>query len=426
MLSRVIDQDRAVKQFVRVHETYLSGLSAPGRPMQILLFVGPTGSGKTLVAETFADAVNVGFIKVDCAEFQHDHEVAKLIGAPPGYVGGNIEPKISKRIIEQKWDKGGPKYTVILFDEIEKADPAFHQLLLGILDKGTLTSGRNELIDLSRTVIVMTSNLGSGEVKKLLTESGYGFTNANKEKSDLDDKIYRASKGAVSRFFSPEFYNRLDRMVVFRPLTDSGLRKILDIELGLVQDRLLKADKFIGIEISDSAKNFLFAEGTSPELGARELKRTIERFVVSKISRAIASDQASSSDIILVDMEEDKLSFQIMKKVLVVPASKQVHVVKQPRAAKVDPERPDAICQFESVRNPGYCGRCGFGWSERHLCFDLLDDPKPVGPKDARWETYKFSTGVSKYKPLYVKCPICKSKWIKNNVNMCDDCLRRA
>jgi len=384
----VIDQDRAVKQFVRIHESYLADLGRPGRPMQNLLFVGPTGSGKTLVVEKFCEITNVSLIKVDCAEFQHDHETAKLIGAPPGYVGGEVKPKINKEAIEAKWkEPNAPQYSVVLFDEIEKANVSFHQMLLGILDKGTLTSGKNVQIDMTKCVVVMTSNLGSREVKKILKNSGLGFI-LNQSKGDSDESIYRHSKAVVEAFFSPEFFNRLDRMVVFRPLSPEAIRKIVDVELKYVQDRLLQANKFIGLQTSENAKAFLIKEGTSPEYGARELKRAIERFLESKLRRGIASNQMETKDIIEIDHEElaDDLSLTILKGALILPKAKPAEPVEvnQPRAAKVEPEDPNARHPFPSIKYQDYCGRCGFRWYDKHLCFDLLDAPQLRNPKSRR------------------------------------------
>ncbi len=378
LLSRVIGQERAVKQFVRIHETYLSGLRPTTKPMQVLLFVGPTGSGKTHVAEVFAELMNVTLIKVDCGEFQQSHEVAKLLGSPPGYVGAETKPKINKSVVEAKWGKGGPEYTIILFDEIEKADPDFHQLLLGIMDRGILTTGKNETVDLTKTIVIMTSNLGSREVKKLLKDhGGYGFgTASEKDDTILDEDIYHASKGAVSRFFSPEFFNRIDRMIVFRTLNEESLRKVLESELKLVQDRVLKANKFVGVEVSDRGKTFLVEEGTSKEFGARELKRTIERFLVSKITRALVTGQVKNGDIVMADKEpgSNEMVLDIIKAVLEIPKPKtEAFTVRQPARVTVEPEHPGSRRPYEGVINAGYCARCGWRWYDKHLCFDLLD-----------------------------------------------------
>jgi len=393
MSAKVAGQDRAVEQFVRVQETILSGLMSPDRPLGVFLFVGPTGSGKTHVAETFASVQDVTLIKVDCAEFQHSHEVAKLIGAPPGYVGREVKPKINKEAIEAKWEKSKNKFSVILFDEIEKSHQAFHQILLGIMDRGVMTTGDNVAVDLKKCIIVMTSNLGSGEVKKLLqTSGGYGFEVRNKKSTSsgelaLDDEIYRASKGAVQKFFSPEFFNRIDRMVVFRSLGEETLRKILNIELDLVQDRVMKANKFVHVEVSNRGKDFLIEEGTSKEYGARELRRTIERHLVAKLTRAFATKQAASGDMVVADKEPGVKGFtlDIAKNVMEIPVPAPVPgelIVNKPKPTFITPENPNAREGGPGKLDAGYCARCGFRWYAAHICFDLLDGPLDTYRRD--------------------------------------------
>lgn len=384
MSSRVAGQKRAIAQFVRVHETVMAGMQSPDRPLGVFLFVGPTGSGKTHVAKVFAEIQDVTLIKIDCGEFQHSHEIAKLIGAPPGYVGGEVQPKISKAAIEAKWKTGKNKYTVILFDEVEKANPALHQMLLGITADGIFTTGKNEEVSLKNCIIVMTSNLGSGEVKKLLqTKGGYGFIAKNEEdteggESALDDAIYRASKEAVKKFFSPEFFNRIDRMVVFRSLTDEMLRRILDIELNRVQDRILRSEKYVAVEVSSRGKDFLIREGTSKEFGARELTRSIERFLVSKLTRAFATNQAKSGDMIVADKEDgtDDMVLDITVDAMIVPVKvEKVPEVKQPARVSITPENPNLLRPEPGKIDPNYCARCGFRWYTAHVCFDLVDSP---------------------------------------------------
>jgi len=392
MKAKVAGQDRAIAQFVRVHESVLAGLTPADRPLGVFLFVGPTGSGKTHVAEVFSELMDITLIKIDCAEFQHSHEIAKLLGAPPGYVGGEIQPKICKETVEAKWKDSKNKYTVILFDEIEKAHNALHQVLLGIMDRATLTSGKNQTIDLKQCIVVMTSNLGSGEVKKLLrTSGGYGFIKKSDDvtpagNASLDEDIYRASKDAVLKFFSPEFFNRVDRMVVFRALTDETLRRILDIELARVQDRILKAKKFVAVEVSERGKDFLIKEGTSKEFGARELRRTIERFLVSKLTRAFATNQAKDGDMILADKEStsEGLTLDITKDVMDLPIlekNENTSICKQPKRACILPESPTLRDPMRGIVDPNYCARCGYRWYDAHKCFDLvnriLDDSKP-------------------------------------------------
>ena len=232
--QRVVGQDRAVRRLARVYQVFRAGLSTPGRPVVNLLFLGPTGSGKTRLVEATAEVLfdkPRGFVKVDCAEFQHSHEIAKLIGSPPGYLGHReTQPLITQEVLDQHHTEK-IKLSLVLFDEIEKASDALWQLLLGILDKGTLTLGDNRRVDFSHTMIFLTSNLGSHEVMNLMN-GGLGFAaNRSDEDEELDQKIYRAATEAARRKFSPEFMNRIDKVIVFRALTRENLEKILDIEL---------------------------------------------------------------------------------------------------------------------------------------------------------------------------------------------------
>ena len=218
---KIVGQDEAVQALVEMYQVFRAGLNPPGRPVANLLFLGPTGSGKTRIVEAaaeilFGDARAV--IKVDCAEFQHSHEIAKLIGSPPGYLGHReTHPLITQEALAQ-YHTEKLKLSFLLFDEIEKASDALWQLLLGILDKATLTLGDNRRVDLSQTMIFMTSNLGGSEITELLT-GGLGFVQpADKRESRLDEKIERTAAEAARRKFSPEFMNRIDKVVVFHPL----------------------------------------------------------------------------------------------------------------------------------------------------------------------------------------------------------------
>ena len=306
--KQVIGQDRAVRRLARVYQVYRAGLATPGRPIVNLLFLGPTGSGKTRLVEATADALfgnPRAFIKVDCAEFQHSHEIAKLIGSPPGYLGHReTQPLITQEALDQHHtDK--TKVSIVLFDEIEKASDALWQLLLGILDKGTLTLGDNRRVDFSHTMIFLTSNLGSHEVMNLMT-GGMGFSATQKKDDDeLDQKIYKAAKEAAKRKFSPEFLNRIDKVIVFRALTRENLEMILDIELENVQQRIINASdgrQFV-FRCTKEARNFLLDEGTDTKFGARHLKRAIERFLVFPISNLLATDQIELGDLITVDFD---------------------------------------------------------------------------------------------------------------------------
>src|SRR5499427_6588643 len=239
--KRIVGQDDAVRQIINVYQTHLAGMSSPGRPIGNLLFLGPTGSGKTRLVEATAESL-VGdaraVIKIDCAEFQHSHEIAKLIGSPPGYLGHReTHPLLSQEVLNQ-YHTEKMKLTFVLFDEIEKASDALWNLLLGILDKATLTLGDNRRVDFSRALIFMTSNLGAAEMNSILRPN-LGFAAGEDERKAcagivddrLTDKISRAGVEAARRKFTPEFMNRIDKTVVFRPLGEPELRKILALEL---------------------------------------------------------------------------------------------------------------------------------------------------------------------------------------------------
>ena len=313
---KIVGQDQAVEKVVEIYQMFLAGLNPPGRPVGNLLFLGPTGSGKTRVVEAMAEALfgdPRAVIKIDCAEFQHSHEIAKLIGSPPGYLGHReTHPLLTQEALNQ-WHTDKLKLTLLLFDEIEKASDALWQLLLGILDKATLTLGDNRRVDLSQCLIVMTSNLGAGEMNDLMN-GGLGFGNSPKLQqvdARLDDKITRTAQEAARRKFSPEFMNRIDKMVVFKTLKPEHLEQILEIELGMVQQRILQAtgnNQFV-FSCTQKVKRFLLDEGTDPKYGARHLKRAIEKNIVFPLANLVATGQIKLGDFIRIDRKESQLTF---------------------------------------------------------------------------------------------------------------------
>src|SRR5205823_8292316 len=280
---RIVGQDQAVEKVVEIYQMFLAGLNPPGRPVGNLLFLGPTGSGKTRVVESMAEALfgdSRACIKIDCAEFQHSHEIAKLIGSPPGYLGHRETPPLLTQEAIDQYQTERSRFSFILFDEIEKANDALWQLLLGILDKATLTLGDNRKVDLSRCVIFMTSNLGAVEMCELLS-GGIGFTSGVRQDetnlADLDRKLYHTAIDVAKRKFSPEFLNRIDKVVVFRTLSQTDLRQVLDIELNDVQSRIMASqpDRQFIFRCTLEAKDLLLREGTDLKYGARHLKRAI-------------------------------------------------------------------------------------------------------------------------------------------------------
>jgi ATP-dependent Clp protease ATP-binding subunit ClpA len=305
--SKIVGQDEGVQALVELFQVFTAGLNSPGRPVGNLLFLGPTGSGKTRIVEAAAEILfgsPRAIIKIDCAEFQHSHEIAKLIGSPPGYLGHReTHPLITQEALAAHHsDK--LKLSFLLFDEIEKASDALWQLLLGMLDKATLTLGDNRRVDLSQTVIFMTSNLGAGEITELM-DGGYGFIKSDdKPKTNLDQKVARTAVEAARRKFSPEFMNRLDKLVVFHSLQREQLEQVLDIELGMVQKRVLDAanGKFL-FRVTDSGRDFLLQEGTDQRYGARHLKRAIERYVVYPLANLLATQQVRVGDLVRIDWD---------------------------------------------------------------------------------------------------------------------------
>ncbi|MFB3918267.1 MAG: AAA family ATPase [Terriglobales bacterium] len=305
---RIVGQDAAIEAVTAMYQMFLAGLHPPNRPVGNLLFLGPTGSGKTHVVEVMAGALfndPYAFIKIDCAEFQHSHEIAKLIGSPPGYLGHReTHPVLTQEALD-KWHTEDLKLSLLLFDEIEKASDALWQLLLGILDKATLTLGDNRRVDLSRCLIILTSNLGAGEMSDLIS-GGMGFAPA-KFDPNLDEKIARTAQEAARRKFSPEFMNRIDKVVVFRTLRPEQLERILDLELETVQERINKAapETQFTVHCTPAVKKWLLAEGTDPRYGARHLKRAIERHIVFPIANLVASGQVAKGDCIKIDLTPD-------------------------------------------------------------------------------------------------------------------------
>jgi ATP-dependent Clp protease ATP-binding subunit ClpB len=311
----IVGQDEAIQQIVNIYQMHLTGMSPAGRPIGNFLFLGPTGSGKTRIVEATAESLvrnPRAVIKIDCAEFQHSHEIAKLIGSPPGYLGHReTHPLLSQEVLNQ-YHSDTCKLSFVLFDEIEKASDALWNLLLGVLDKGTLTLGDNRKVDFSRALIFMTSNLGATEMSALVNPR-LGFCTAESSRQaqngtvddKLNGKMMRTGVEAARRKFTPEFINRLDKIVTFKPLGSPELRRILDIELNMVQQRIFNTspDRSFVFKTSDAAKDFLLQEGTDLKYGARHLKRAIERLLVQPMSNLIATDQVRGGDCVNVDFD---------------------------------------------------------------------------------------------------------------------------
>jgi ATP-dependent Clp protease ATP-binding subunit ClpA len=330
--ERIVGQEEAIGEIVDVYQTYLTGMHSPGRPIGNFLFLGPTGTGKTRLVEAVAESL-VGdahaVVKIDCAEFQHSHEVAKLIGSPPGYLGHReTHPALSQEAIDRGQTEK-VKISFVLFDEIEKASDALWNLLLGILDKGTLTLGDNRRVDFSKTMIFMTSNLGAADMSAML-RPGMGFTPRGVDADDkLTAKVTNAGTEAARRRFAPEFMNRIEKTVVFHPLGHEALRAILDIELHSLQRRICDAGQSVTfvLSVTDSAKDYLLREGTDIRYGARHLKRAIERTLTRPISNLIATRQVHAGDMVRVDFDAERAALSFYREaegVMVASAAAQV------------------------------------------------------------------------------------------------------
>jgi ATP-dependent Clp protease ATP-binding subunit ClpB len=338
--NRIVGQNEAIDQIVNIYQMFMAGMNGPGRPIGNFLFLGPTGSGKTRLVESAAESL-VGdahaMIKIDCAEFQHSHEIAKLIGSPPGYLGHReTHPLLSQEVLNQ-YHSEKIKLSFVLFDEIEKASDALWNLLLGILDKATLTLGDNRRVDFSRALIFMTSNLGAAEMGSILRPNlGFAASEIEKQQAsgELDektsDKVSKAGVEAARRKFTPEFMNRIDKVVVFKPLGQPELRKILGLELNILQQRVFNSSTttpFV-FSVTDAAKDYLLREGTDLKYGARHLKRAIERGLVHPMSNLIATQQIRGGDLIKVDFDTDANEMIFAKEAEDMPAYAMVQLVE--------------------------------------------------------------------------------------------------
>jgi hypothetical protein len=301
--SRIIGQPEAAESLLNVLEKFQSGFYDRTKPIASLLFLGPTGVGKTGAVEAFVEGVfgkPTAMMKVDCAEYQHSHEIAKLLGSPPGYLGHRETHPYFTNASVQGFRTPDVPFTVILFDEIEKANDSLWNLLLGILDKGQVTTGTNEVVDLRSTIIIMTSNVGSKELAKRTGDGAIGFNGtgediSHKEATDI-------AMNAARRKFMPEFLNRLDSCIMFNTLTPEDLDKIFTLELNKIRERIVMTSLAIfDIEVSPAAKKQILIEGYDKKYNARNLKRTMEQYISLPLARLVATGQIVNNDVVVID-----------------------------------------------------------------------------------------------------------------------------
>lgn len=301
--KKIVGQDGPKRSLVNIIEKHQAGLSVPGRPVGTLLFLGPTGTGKTHTVEQMCKALygdSRACIKIDCGEFQHGHEIAKLVGSPPGYLGHReTHPMLTQEALSL-WHTEKMKISVVLFDEIEKSSDTLWTLMLSIMDKATLTLGDNRRVDFSNTVVIMTSNLGSQQMAAL-AHGGLGFSSQAVLDSVIDTQVDAIARAAAKKKFTPEFFNRIDEVSVFHTLTKEQINTVLDIELGSLQQQLLLLSKIkFFFHVRRTAKDVLLADGYDKNYGARHIKRAIEHRILQPLSRLLASGQIMEKDAVII------------------------------------------------------------------------------------------------------------------------------
>ncbi len=291
---------------------YQAGLSPDGRPAGVFLLLGPSGTGKTKTVETLAAALHGSekhVLKVDCGEFQLEHEVAKLIGAPPGYLGHReTHPMLSQARVNSVTSERS-SLAIVLFDEIEKAAPSMTRLLLGVLDKGTLRLGDNNTVNFERTLIFMTSNLGAREMVQAM-EPTFGFQGAARRglAVELEGHLEKIGMNAVRRKFAPEFVNRIDAVVTYQPLDEAALGMIVELQLAQLQQHINSRLGLRGfnLRVHEGAKRFLLTHGTSSQYGARELKRTIQRQLTQPLALMVSNEEVDPGATVLVEVSDNQ------------------------------------------------------------------------------------------------------------------------
>ena len=325
--QKVVGQPAATRVIVPYIQMFQAGLAPEGRPVGVFLLLGPTGTGKTKTVEALAEVLHgseKNLLKVDCGEFQMEHEVAKLIGAPPGYLGHReTQPMLTQQKLNAVTSEKC-NLSLVLFDEIEKAAPSMTRLLLGVLDKGILRLGDNSTVNFEKSLVFLTSNLGAREMMREINPD-FGFQSAKStERSDLTSKLQNIALVAVRKRFSPEFVNRIDCIITYQPLTPESLSAILDKQIADLQNHVntrLGSRSFV-LEVPPEARRFLLEKGTSAEYGARELNRTIHRHLTQPLATLVATNQVSAGAKVLVEVgaEGSKLNLRSMASAGGVPA----------------------------------------------------------------------------------------------------------
>jgi ATP-dependent Clp protease ATP-binding subunit ClpA len=309
--QKVVGQPAATRVIVPYIQMFQAGLAPEGRPVGVFLLLGPTGTGKTKTIEALADVLHgseKNVLKVDCGEFQMEHEVAKLIGAPPGYLGHReTQPMLTQQRLNAVTSEKC-NLSLVLFDEIEKAAPSMTRLLLGVLDKGILRLGDNSTVNFEKSLVFLTSNLGAREMmREINPEFGFQSVRTGGERTDLTSKLQGIGLGAVRKRFSPEFVTRIECIITYQPLTAESLSTILDQHIVDLQDHVNTrlGNRSFTLDVPFETRQFLLKKGTSAEYGARELNRTIHRFLTQPLATMVATNQISPGAMVRAEMAED-------------------------------------------------------------------------------------------------------------------------
>jgi CheY-like chemotaxis protein/energy-coupling factor transporter ATP-binding protein EcfA2 len=306
---RIVGQSAATQAIVPYIEMYRSGLAPEGRPAGIFLLLGPTGTGKTKTVEAIADLLHgneQNILKIDCGEFQMEHAMAKLIGAPPGYMGhGETVPLITQQSLLEITSEESD-LSLVLFDELEKAAPSLTKLLLGMLDKGMIRLGDNSIVNFVKSLVFFTSNIGAREMMRAINPE-IGFGSSNRPRPELSSRLESIALGAVRRRFSPEFVNRMDAIITYQPLDEQSLERILDHDIKGMQEHVNSrlGDRCFAIEVAPESREFLLRKGSSQEYGARELKRTLHRELIQPLATMVAREEVPPGSRVAVLLSED-------------------------------------------------------------------------------------------------------------------------
>jgi ATP-dependent Clp protease ATP-binding subunit ClpA len=316
LTRKVVGQPAVSEVIIPYIQMFQAGLAPEGRPVGVFLLLGPTGTGKTKTVEALAEVIHgseKNLLKVDCGEFQMEHEVAKLIGAPPGYLGHReTQPILTQQKLNSVTSEKSV-LSIVLFDEIEKAAPSMTRLLLGVLDKAILRLGDNTAVNFEKSLVFLTSNLGAREMLKEITPD-FGFqAGVKKEKLDLTGKLQAIGLTAVRKKFSPEFVNRIDAVITYQPLDAESLSAILDHQIRQLQNHVNNrlGQRCFTIEVPQESRQFLLRAGTSAQYGARELNRTIHRQLTQPLATLVATGQIPAGGKVRVDLSEDKSALLI-------------------------------------------------------------------------------------------------------------------